>query len=101
MHMWPAAAASTASSRMAATETLIWLGGGMALFIFAVVAGWYMRRRFTRSVDDGPSVFTLDGIRRLRDRGELTVPEYESLRQRIIREMQGGGASGPGEGGRG
>lgn len=97
MHLWPAAAASTGSSRVAAAETMIWLGAGMALFLFAVIAGAYVRRRFARSGEEVPSTFTLDGIRRLRDRGELTAPEYETLRQRIIRETQRGSASAPRE----
>lgn len=97
MQLWHAVAASTGSSRVAAAETMVWLGGGMALFLLAVIVGAYVRRRYVRSEREGASTFTLDGIRRLRDLGELTVPEYETLRQRIIREAQGGGAAGPRE----
>ncbi|MEK6674857.1 MAG: hypothetical protein AABZ47_04285 [Planctomycetota bacterium] len=67
----------------------LWLGGIVGLSAVTVL----VVRRFWRrgeSVDPGSTgVFTLEELRRLRDCGDLTIAEFENLKQKMIEEIRG------------
>jgi hypothetical protein len=86
--------AQTASRRDEAVSSwLLWFVG---LIVAVVIAGFLIlliRRSFfapQESVGAGPQdVWGLDDLRRLRDQGEITVEEYETLRARAIKALKG------------
>ncbi len=50
---------------------------------------WYYRRRWMGEDAASGSAWTLEDIRRLRDRGELTEEEYQRMRAVLIRSYTG------------
>ena len=68
----------------AATEAygaLIWFAGLLVLIGLAIAIVATIRRRFRREGSEDGGGFTLDQLRVLRNRGELTAEEYESLKR--------------------
>ena len=65
-------------------KNMLWFGG----FVLAGLAGllivrYFLNARAAReSRNDGS--FTLEDLRLMRDRGELTADEYETLKKRVI-----------------
>ena len=74
-----------AAREQAAFEGTIWLGGLiLALLVVGLVLA-YLRKR-VRPVERADGFgFELEELRALRDRGELTPEEYETLRDRLFR----------------
>lgn len=75
---------------------------GLGIFLgLAALAGYFVVRKL-RPRRGGPNEsfgFTLQGLRELRDRGELTESEYERLRAEVVARVSGGvGAAGAGRG---
>ena len=69
-------------------EGWLWFGGlALALLTCFVVAVYVLRKIRGRRVGRAGGVFDLDELRQMRDTGELTIQEYETLRQRSIAEM--------------
>lgn len=68
----------------AAFEGVVILAAVVAVMMVVLFMALQVRKRWTRrdSVVEPP--FSLDAIRRMRDRGELSEGEYDSLRRRII-----------------
>lgn len=60
------------------------LGGVVAALIVLLLIVNQIRKRLVRGESANEPPFTLDSIRHMRDRGDLSEGEYEVLRQRII-----------------
>lgn len=69
-------------------EALIWFGGLVLAALMIALAVLFLRKWFRRQSDSAVPGFTLDELRRLRDRGDLTIKQYEALRDRMVREQQ-------------
>lgn len=72
--------------RAEAFEALWWMGGLILGLSVVVVLLAYLRRRLratARASADSPP-FTLDQLRQMRERGDLTDGEYQALRDRIF-----------------
>ena len=80
----PALAQST--DQAAAFEGLLWLAGLVFALMLAAVVLAYVRKRLRASEPDQTHGFTLDRLRHMRDRGDLTTAEYEALRQKALEE---------------
>ncbi len=70
--------------REAIVGGMVWLGIFLAV---AIAAAWLLIvlwRRFIAPDNTGKPDFTLEQLRQLRDQGELTQEQYESLREGVI-----------------
>ncbi len=77
-------------SRHAVVSGAVWLGVFLAV---AFAAAWLMTvlwRRFIMNDNAGKPDFTLEQLRQLRDRGELTQEQYERLKEKAIDVMSTG-----------
>ena len=85
---WPLVAAqgSLAQSReqAAAFQAFIWLGILVIALMLGAAIVSYIRRKTRASARTPPPVFALEDLRQLRDHGDLTDTEYETLRQRLL-----------------
>lgn len=71
-----------------ALEGWLWFGGLVLALLACMVVLLYVRRRIRhRGGDDQAPLFDLDELRKMRDTGELTIPEYEVLRRRTLARM--------------
>lgn len=74
---------ATASKEAQAFEALLWFAAIVFVVIGAVVAFAFIRRRLVRA-GGAPVPFTLDELRRMRDRGDVTAEEFESIKRRML-----------------
>ena len=74
----------------AALEAVLWLGVVVIALLLGAVMVSYFRRKARTSAQTPAPVFTLEQLRRLRERGDLTDTEYETLKGRLL-EGNGGG----------
>ena len=86
--------AQTASRKDEAVfNWFLWIAGLIVAVLIAGVAIQLIRRRLLASQETagaGPhDVLGLEDLRRLRDDGEITVAEYETLRARAITALRG------------
>ena len=73
----------------AGVDALIWTAAAMVAVVGALLALTAYRRRMHRAeVNAQHPVFTLAEIKRLRDHGEITIPEYEALRAKLIEQSR-------------
>lgn len=73
------------SSRgVSAQRGILWFFLVVAALALAAVVIAFSRRRMRRVDEPVVSEFSLDQLRELRDRGELTIQEYEALRCRTM-----------------
>ena len=81
-----AARGSIAQSReqTAVFQAFIWLAIVVIILMVGAAIVSYLRRKTRASVEIPAPVFTLEGLRRLRDRGDLTDTEYETLKQKLL-----------------
>lgn len=64
----------------------------MAAVIVLFLAVWYYRKRVLQSDESSSAaLWTFEDLRRMRDRGDLTDEEYQSLRAAMIGAYQGTG----------
>jgi len=71
----------------AGVDALIWTAVAMVAIVGTLLALAAYRRRMHRADAEAKRpVFTLAEIKRLRDTGEITIPEYEALRAKLIKE---------------
>ena len=75
--------AAKAGAKEAAFGLTIWLAGLVLALLVVVVVLAYARKRFLRMDSSDPSGFSIEDIRRMRDRGELSEGEYRALRRRF------------------
>ena len=72
------------SAESAAFEGILWLGGIVFAILAAVlIVRYWLRRVYNPWQDNRPS-FTLQELRCLRDQGEISEVEYETLKQRVV-----------------
>ena len=64
----------------AAMGGFVWIAAIALAVVVAVALTWRLRKSTTRPTEAGDVPFSLHEIRRLRDQGDLTIPEYETLR---------------------
>lgn len=65
---------------------LPWFVGTLVAVVLAFVGLLYLRKLLWGNADDGElTTFNLEHLRTLRDRGELTIQEYEKLRREALR----------------
>jgi len=77
-------------SRQAVVDGIVWLGLFLA---FAFASAWLMTvlwRRFITNDNAEKPDFTLEQLRQLRDRGELTQEQYDRLKEKAIDVMSTG-----------
>lgn len=78
----------TAFVSAAGVEALLWTAVTAAGSVLALLMlAWY-RRRMRRGDEPSGPVFTLEEIKRLRDRGEITLAEYEALRAKVLEQAR-------------
>ena len=65
----------------------LWLSLGAVIILCGAGLLWY-QRRMRRDAESGYNGFTLDQLRQLRARGELTDEEYQRMRGAVIASMQ-------------
>jgi len=63
---------------------MTWFAVVIASVAVGLVLLWLVRKRVRGGSQEQTFGFSLDEIRALRDRGEITVAEYESLRRKLI-----------------
>ncbi len=64
---------------------LPWLGGlTIVAFVGALIMGWTRRMAVGKGTKAGTDGFSLDDLRGLVERGELTADEFELARKRMI-----------------
>lgn len=68
----------------AGVDALIWTAMATAAIVLALLVLGAYRRRLRRAETANPPVFTLAEIKRLRDSGEITIPEYDALRAKLL-----------------
>ena len=78
----PAAWRSGAAAE--AYGALVWFAGLLVLIGLGIAIVATVRRRFRRESPDTDGGFTIDQLRKLRNRGELTVEEYDALKRRAV-----------------
>lgn len=79
------AAALVQSSRgVSAQRGILWFLLVVAALALVAVVIAFLRRRMRRVDEAVASEFSLEQLRELRDRGELTIQEYEALRRRTM-----------------
>ena len=72
------------SSEAAFWEGTLWLSGVVAVTILGLLVIRYLRMRDRQSPQAAEPFSSLAELRGLRDRGDLTVAEYEALKQRVV-----------------
>jgi hypothetical protein len=65
--------------------TSIWLMGILLVGVFALIIALKLRGRPRKSEPEHP--FTLGQLRRLRDEGEITEAEFQSMRAAMLRQI--------------
>lgn len=76
------------ASQEAAFKGLMWLGVLIALLIVSVIILAFIRSRMRRTRQLTEPSFSLDDLRKLRDRGAVTTAEYETLRKRLVESLR-------------
>lgn len=70
-----------------------WIFVSVAILALLVIVGglgvWYYRKKVLFPDDAQGGVWTFEDLRRLRESGELTEEEYQSLRTSLIGSFQG------------
>lgn len=67
-----------------AVEAVFWFVVVLAAVGLGALVLMLVRRRVMREDRADPVGLDLQHLREMRDRGELTIPEYEALKQKII-----------------
>lgn len=84
-----AIAAADSSDQATAFESVLWFGGLVVVLMLSALVIAYLRKWFARP-DRVPGIgLTLEDLRRQRDRGRLTIAEYETLKAALLEAMQG------------
>ncbi len=78
-----------AAGQEAAFEGLTWLGVLIAVVIVSVIILVFIRSRTRRTRQLTEPSFSLDDLRKLRDRGAVTIAEYETLRKKLVESLCG------------
>jgi hypothetical protein len=103
MVLWPAVMVTALGAVLARSGSLqrhtravlVW---GTVLLVVALVVGLgirALRRRVFPEKEPPPEqLWTLEDLREMRDRGELSEEEFETLRARVIARMAGAGPPG-------
>ncbi|MCH8966161.1 MAG: SHOCT domain-containing protein [Planctomycetes bacterium] len=71
-------------SDRAVLEGLTWFVGVVVTMLLAAVVVAYLMRRLRARDETWTPRFTLEQLRRLKERGDLTDAEYHALRQRTL-----------------
>lgn len=79
-----------AAQRIDWPSIVFWLGLLAALIVAAGVAIWLIRRAIRHAEDVTAPAFTLQDLREMRDRGELTEVEFQAARQVALGEAAAG-----------
>jgi hypothetical protein len=73
-----------AGNEAKAFEALLWFGAILVILMAAGAVVFCIRRRLMGSPEDSPGGFTLEDLRGLRDRGEVSRDEYEAMKQKVV-----------------
>lgn len=72
-----------------ALEGVLWLGAVVTVVILATLIARIVWRRLNPTNRTDHPAFTFEDLRRLREMGDLTEPEYETLRRKLLSDMNG------------
>jgi len=72
-----------------AFEGVLWLGAVVAAVILATLIARIVWRKLNPTNRTDSAAFTLEDLRRLRETGDLTGPEYETLRSKLLSDVNG------------
>lgn len=83
--------------RRSMTQVLWW--GGALLIVSLILGGLVLalRRKIFSVGEDGSQIFSLHELRRMKNAGEISDEEFETLRARVIAEMGGAAEGGEAE----
>jgi hypothetical protein len=68
---------------------ILWMAALVMIFGVATAIALYIRKRMRPSSEGTDEGFTLADLHRLRNRGELTIAEYETLRDKLLQAKMG------------
>jgi hypothetical protein len=85
---WCAASVRAAANPDDAFDAVIWMGVLIGVVIVGGVVVAYLRSRMRTPTGLKQATFTFDDLRRMRDRGEVTIAEYETLRKKLLDELR-------------
>ncbi len=80
--------AATWAHQARVLEGVIWMGLLILLIIVGVGVAACVRQRAKASQRHRREAFTLEELRRLRNRGTVTPDEHDTLRNRIVIDLQ-------------
>ena len=70
-------------------DWVLWFASFLALVLAGGFVLYVLRKRVRETPLEGRRpVFSLEELRRLRDRGELSPTEYESLREHVVAQLR-------------
>lgn len=72
-----------------------WAIALVALAVVGAVIIWLVRRAIASPKDDAAEGFTLQGLRELRDRGEISEEEFERAKEAMIGRIAGSATAAP------
>ena len=72
------------SEPIPAFEGLLWMGAIVLAFPLAFALVHHFGKRLDASRGDVRADFTLDQLRRLRDKGSLSEPEYDAIKRESL-----------------
>ena len=76
------------SDKTAAFEGLLWVGAIVSAFLLAVALVHHFGNRRDASRRDVRAGFTLDQLRRLRDKESLSAAEYDAIKRESLHGSQ-------------
>jgi len=83
------ASASGPGQRGDPAEVIPWLGLLLVIILVGAVVLAAARRSFQGSNRSTEVMFTLDDLRAMRERGDLSDEEFETAKDKLIRRMRG------------
>ena len=88
----------TEEAREALVQAAIWGAVLLGLILVLVLAVCYYRTRYRAEDRDVGPDFTLQDLRELRERGELSASEFDRLKSGLLGKHRGSGADAAGAG---
>lgn len=85
----PVSILAESDAQAEAFEAILLMAALVLIFAIATVIVVYLRKRMRPSRVETDGGFSLADLRRLRNSGELTIAEYETLRNKLLQAKMG------------